>query len=126
VHCVAGTPGAELHPGLDQSRIIHHLRKADTRESDSYSEFAAHDEQGRTLDELLKSHRVQTLYVVGLATDYCVRATVLDGLERGYKVCVVTDAVDAVNVHPGDGERALAEMASRGAQLVRSEDILTR
>jgi nicotinamidase/pyrazinamidase len=124
VHCVPGSRGAELHPGLDQSRITHHLRKADTRENDSYSEFAAHDEQGRSLDGLLKTHHVQTLYVVGLATDYCVRATVLDGLSRGYTVRVVTDAIGAVNVHPGDGDRALAEMVSRGARLTTSGEVL--
>jgi nicotinamidase/pyrazinamidase len=123
-HCIPGTHGAELYPALDQSSITHHLRKADTREGDSYSEFDGHDESGRGLGELLRDNHIQKLYVVGLATDYCVRATVIDGLARGYEVCVVTDAVRAVDVKPGDGDRALAEMAQQGAHLVTSRHIL--
>ena len=122
-HAVAGTLGAELHPNLDPSRITHHVHKADTPDRDSYSEFDGHDQHGRTLDDVLKSHHVHTLYLVGLATDYCVRATALDGLSRGYTVCVITDAVGAVNIDPGDGDRALTEMASRGAQLISSRDV---
>jgi nicotinamidase/pyrazinamidase len=123
-HCVQGTRGAELHPGLDQSRIAHYVRKADAPERDSYSEFNGHDETGHTLDALLNKHGVKTLYVGGLATDYCVRATVLDGLARGYEVYVITDAVRAVNVRPNDGEKALLEMAARGARLVTSDELL--
>jgi nicotinamidase/pyrazinamidase len=123
-HCVQGTRGAELHPALDKSRIAHYVRKAFTKEADSYSEFSGVDERGRSLDELLKSHGATTLYAVGLATDYCVRATVLDGLNRGYIVYAVTDAMRAVEVTPGDGETALREMAGAGARLVTSEQIL--
>ncbi|MGD0649601.1 MAG: bifunctional nicotinamidase/pyrazinamidase [Verrucomicrobiia bacterium] len=122
-HCVRGTRGAELHPALDKSRITHFVRKAFAQDADSYSEFSGFDEPGRSLDELLKSHDATTLYIVGLATDYCVRATVLDGLNRGYIVYAVTDAMRAVEVIPGDGETALREMAGAGAHLVTSEQI---
>jgi nicotinamidase/pyrazinamidase len=123
-HCVQGTRGAELHPSLDKSKIAQYVRKAFTKEADSYSEFSGVDERGHSLDELLKSHGATTLYVVGLATDYCVRATVLDALNRGYIVYAVTDAMRAVEVTPGDGETAIREMVGAGARLVTSEQIL--
>jgi len=123
-HCVQGTFGAELHPGLDYHRMTHIVRKASRRDRESYSEFDGRDEQGRSLKELLARSRVQTLYLTGLATDYCVRATALDARQRGYDVFVITDAVRAVNVKPGDGEQALREMAVAGARLVTSQEVV--
>jgi nicotinamidase/pyrazinamidase len=123
-HCVQGTRGAELHPDIDSDRIDMHFRKASTPDKDEYSEFAGYDEEGRTLDEVLKSENVKRLFVVGLATDYCVRATVLDGLKSGFDVYAVTDAMRAVNVNPDDGAKALEEMAQSGAHLVTSDKIL--
>lgn len=123
-HCVQGSPGAELHRQLDSSHITFSVRKAFTRDADAYSEFAGVDENGRSLDELLRKRGVKRLFVVGLATDYCVRATVLDGLKLGYEVTVVTDGVRAVNVKPDDGATALKEMAAAGAKLVESKDLL--
>ena len=119
-HCVQGTPGAELHPKLDRSRISFSVRKAFTQSADAYSEFSGVDDSGRSLDELLRSRGVKSLYLVGLATDYCVRATALDGLGLGYDVTVVTDGVRAVNVHPDDGAKALEEMKNAGAKLADS------
>jgi nicotinamidase/pyrazinamidase len=84
------------------------------------------DENGRTLDQLLKSRSVKRVYVVGLATDYCVKATALDALELGYEVFAVTDAMRAVNVNPDDGAKALDEMERRGAHLITSDEILER
>ncbi len=122
-HCVQNTPGADLHPSLDKSRITFSVRKAFKREADAYSEFSGVDKAGRRLDELLRGRGVKTLYVVGLATDYCVRATVLDGLKLSYDVNVVTDGVRPVNVKPDDGARALEEMAEAGATLVNSQQV---
>lgn len=119
-HCVQGTRGAELHPALDASRITFSVRKAFTREADAYSEFSGVDENGRGLDELLRARGVTTLYIVGLATDYCVRATALDGLKLGYEVNVITDGVRGVNVKPDDDKKALEEMSKAGARLVAS------
>jgi nicotinamidase/pyrazinamidase len=121
-HCVQGSRGAELHPDLDTSRITFNVRKAFTRDKDEYSEFAGVDEKGRSLRELLRN--VKQLYFVGLATDYCVRATALDALKLGYEVFVVTDAVRAVNVKLGDGERALVEMKRAGVRLLKSKEVL--
>jgi nicotinamidase/pyrazinamidase len=123
-HCVQGTQGAQLHPELKTDTISDYFRKASSPDKDDYSEFAGKDEQGRSLDEVLKSHDVKSLYVVGLATDYCVLETVLDGLKYGYEVYPVIDAMRAVNVDPDDGERALRKMAYNGAHLVTSDEVL--
>ena len=122
-HCVQGTAGAELHADLKTDTIALYFRKASSPDKDDYSEFAGKDEQGRSLDEVLKGYGVKKIYVVGLATDYCVLETVLDGLKHGYEVYAVTDAMRAVNVNPDDGEKALYKMVSSGAHLVTSEVI---
>jgi nicotinamidase/pyrazinamidase len=123
-HCVQNTFGAELHPALHTEHINHTFRKASTPDSDAYSEFEGVDDERRLLDAYLKSRGVRRVYVAGLATDYCVRATTLDALRLGYETFVVTDGVRAVNVEPDDGDKALAEMREQGAHLVTSESIL--
>ncbi|MFY9557642.1 MAG: bifunctional nicotinamidase/pyrazinamidase [Blastocatellia bacterium] len=123
-HCVQNTPGAELHPDLKTATIAHYFRKASAPEKDDYSEFEGKDDRGRSLDEVLKSHEVSKLYVVGLATDYCVLETVLDGIKYGYDVCAVIDAMRAVNVNPDDEQKALRKMASSGARLMSSDEVL--
>jgi len=123
-HCVQQTFGAELHPALDRQQIEHTFRKASTPERDAYSEFEGVDDAGGSLDQYLKARGVNRVYVAGLATDYCVRATVLDALRLGYETFVVTDAVRAVNVQPDDGAKALAEMQAQGARLVASNEML--
>ena len=123
-HCVQGSRGAELHSGLRTDTVAHYFRKASSAGKDDYSEFEGKDEQGRSLDQVLKSHGVKKLYVVGLATDYCVLETVLDGLKYGYDVYAVSDAMRAVNVSPDDGEKALQRMASAGAHIVTSDEVL--
>ncbi len=123
-HCVQGTRGAELHSDLEIDTIAHYFRKASTPDKDDYSEFAGRDDQGRSLKEVLELRGVRNIYVVGLATDYCVLETVLDGVKYGYEVYVVTDAMRPVNVNPDDGEKALKRMATNGAHLVTSEEVL--
>lgn len=122
-HCVQGTRGAELHPDLQTDTVAQYFRKASSPEKDDYSEFAGKDDQGLSLDEALRSRGVKKIYVVGLATDYCVLETVLDGLKYGYEVYPVTDAMRAVNVNPDDGEKALQKMAESGAHLVTSDEV---
>ena len=123
-HCVQDTRGAELHSALRTDTIADYFRKASLPDKDDYSEFAGKDDRGRSLDDVLKSRGVKRLYVVGLATDYCVLETVLDGLKYGYEVYAVTDAMRAVNVNVTDGTEALQKMASSGARLVTSDEIL--
>lgn len=122
-HCVQGARGAELHPSLDLKGIHINILKAADPGKDAYSGFEGKDESGRSLDEILKRRGVRRVYIVGLATDYCVRATALDALENGYEVSAVTDAMRAVDVHPGDGDGALREMAARGARLLSSQEV---
>lgn len=111
-HCVAGTAGAGFAPGLRLPLEPEVISKATTRERDAYSAF-----QGTTLAQRLKSAGVRRLFVGGLATDYCVKATVLDARAGGFDVELLGDAVRAVEVNAGDGVRALQEMQSSGAKL---------
>lgn len=123
-HCVQNTPGAELHPQLNRSSITDQVRKGFLPEKDAYSGFEGVDTQGRSLAELLRAKGIEEVYVAGLATDYCVRATVLDALKHGFRVHAVVDGMRAVNVQPGDDQKALAEMRAAGAILETSDQIL--
>jgi nicotinamidase/pyrazinamidase len=119
VHCVAGSWGAELHPALVVAGPG--IRKGSNGE-DGYSGFAMRDpisgeERPTALEELLRERGVERVAVCGLATDYCVRGTVLDARRLGFETTVLTDAVAAVELAPGDSARALADMADAGAGL---------
>lgn len=121
VHCVKGTPGAEYHPDLRIVDGAYEVLKGTGRE-DGYSGFSERDagtgeESTTTLDAYLKEHAITHAVVVGLATDYCVRATALDAVQLGFATTVVTDAVAAVDMKPGDGHRALAEFLEAGGRL---------
>jgi len=109
-HCVVGTKGAEITPELvlPPDAFLH--SKATRPEKEAYSDFEDGD-FGHQLREL----DVTRLFIGGLATDYCVRATVLDALKEGFQVVLLLDAIRAVEVQPGDGERAIAEMREAGA-----------
>lgn len=115
VHCVAETEGAALHPEIEAIADII-IDKATETEVDAYSAF-----QGTGLAELLRDAGVERVLVGGLATDYCVKATALDGIEAGFEVEVLADAARAVNVNPGDGEAALREVAQAGAEVRRGD-----
>jgi nicotinamidase/pyrazinamidase len=116
-HCVQGTHGAEYHPDLELPPETVHVVKGLGAEEDAYSVFQGHDATGRSLATVLGEHGIRKLYVGGLATDYCVRFTVLDALKAGLEVVVLEDAVRGVNVEPGDADRALEEMRAAGAVL---------
>jgi nicotinamidase/pyrazinamidase len=118
VHCVQGTDGAELHPALDRAKIDVVIDKGQDPNSQGYSGF-----QDTTLAELLRERGVERLFVTGLATDYCVKNTVLDARRLGFEVTVVEDAVRGVDVEPGDSERALEEMEGAGAELATSAEV---
>ena len=115
-HCVAGTFGAEYDEGLDTSAVTHHLKKGQGKPA--YSLFEGVAEDGTTAAHLLEQHGILDIDVVGLATDYCVRASALDAIEHGRRVRVFTDLV--AGVHPESSAKALAEIAHAGAQLVES------
>lgn len=118
-HCVQGTPGAELHPQLDKQPIAAIFRKGENPDIDSYSAFFDNGHRAQTaLDGWLKERGITHLAVMGLATDYCVKFSVLDALRLGYQTQVIIDGCRGVNLSPDDSEQALAEMQSAGAQLV--------
>lgn len=112
VHCVEGTRGAELEERIG-ALSPHVVVKASTADLDAYSAF-----DGTDLTAFLRSRGVTEVRVGGLATDYCVRATVLDALREGFAVEVLAEGVRAVDVTPGDGARALAELAEAGARII--------
>jgi nicotinamidase/pyrazinamidase len=122
-HCVQGTHGAQFHPDLRLPAGTEVVSKGMDPNEDAYSAFQAETRAGRPFAAALKERGIRRLFVGGLATDYCVKATVLDALRQGFEVVVLEDAVRAVDVTPGDGARALAEMAEAGAQLARVADV---
>jgi len=116
VHCVSGTEGAEYDPGLDTAKVTHHVKKGQGRPA--YSLFEGTTDEGETVAHLLDEHGVVDVDIVGLATDYCVRASALDAIEHGRHVRVLTDLVAGVAADSSDA--ALGELAHAGAELVES------
>jgi nicotinamidase/pyrazinamidase len=122
VHCVRGTWGAELVPELTVASPAVFVHKG-TGGEDGYSAFTLRDPSGEArhptgLDAVLRRLGVTSLVIAGLATDYCVRHTALDALGHGFRAAVVREAVRAVDLEPGDGQRALEQVAGRGALVV--------
>jgi nicotinamidase/pyrazinamidase len=111
---VQGTPGAELHPGLDRERVD---AVVDTGQDPAVEGYSGFQETG--LADLLREHGIGEVTVVGLATDYCVKHTALDALDLGHRVTVDARATRAVDVRPGDGDRALAEVEAAGGTVRR-------
>jgi nicotinamidase/pyrazinamidase len=125
VHCVAGTWGAELYPAL---RVEGPVVRKGSHGEDGYSGFTMRDpETDETtpteLDGLLRAAGMTTLVIVGLATDYCVLATGLDARAHGYRTTVLAAAVRAVDLRPGDGEKALAELRLAGAHVEEGAEL---
>jgi nicotinamidase/pyrazinamidase len=122
-HCVQETSGAEFHPALARPAGAVVVSKGMDPDQDAYSGFQAEDHGGRSLPAVLADRGIRRLYVGGLATDYCVRATVLDAVREGFEVVVLKDAIGAVDLQPGDGARALEEMQTAGARLATLSEI---
>lgn len=118
VHCVRDTHGAAFHPGLQLPAQAVVLSKGLDPQADGYSAFEGQTEDGLLLATLLTKAEVNHLCIGGLATDYCVQATVLDALARGLSVTVLADGVAGVNIQPGDAQRALEAMRKAGARIM--------
>jgi nicotinamidase/pyrazinamidase len=114
IHCVQRTKGAEFHPDLNLEEVTV-FSKGMGNENDGYSPFEGVDNRGKGLGEFLA--KVRRIYIGGLATDYCVKAAVMDAVRLGYEVCLLTDAIKAVNLNNGDGDAAIKEMVNAGAIL---------
>jgi nicotinamidase/pyrazinamidase len=113
-HCVAGTPGAAFDPRLEVPPAATVISKGTHPDREAHSAF-----EGTDLVAQLHAASVRRVFVGGLATEYCVRATACDALDHGFAVVVLVDAIRAIDVQPGDGRRAEADMVRRGAILVR-------
>ncbi|MFI5268594.1 MAG: isochorismatase family protein [Chloroflexota bacterium] len=117
-HCIQATAGAEFHRALDASLIQTVIRKGSDVGAPGYSGFEATD-----LADELRRTGVKRVFTCGLATDYCVRATTLAAREHGFAAVAITDAMAAVDVNPGDGERALEEMLAVGTELTNTDEV---
>ena len=123
-HCVQGSEGAKFHPALKLGSGVVIVSKGMAADSDSYSGFDAVDESGAALAELLRGFSAARIYVGGLATDYCVKQTVLDGLKQGFEVVLLKDSIRGVELLPGDSERAVEEMLLAGTGAIDGFDHL--
>ena len=118
-HCVAGTPGAEFHPSFDMRSVQAVIRKGFTSNADSYSGF--YDEKGRSngLAELLRAHQIDEVDIVGIATDYCVKATAIEAVRKaGFKTRVLLHACRGVGLRPDDISNSIEEMKEAGVEIV--------
>lgn len=124
VHCVAGTPGAAFHPALNIGPIQKVVRKGTDRGIDSYSGFFDNGHRKATgLAEFLKERGVTDVYVCGLATDYCVKATTLDAASLGFRTHLIEDACRGIDFPPGSVRRAIEEMKQAGVRILTSRDL---
>lgn len=117
-HCIAGTPGADFDRHLQREHIDVIISKGVLPDTDGYSGFAA-----TPLESELRERKVARVFVCGLATDYCVKATALDARRLGFPTFVITDAIAAVNVEAGDDARALDELREAGVTLIESASL---
>ncbi|OGH46980.1 MAG: hypothetical protein A3A51_01205 [Candidatus Levybacteria bacterium RIFCSPLOWO2_01_FULL_39_10] len=121
IHCVQGTTGAKFHPDLNTDGITVFSKGMEDID-DGYSPFEGIDDGERKLDDFLDG--VKRIYVGGLATDYCVRAAVLDAIKREYEVYLLLDAVRAVDLEEQDGQKAIEEMERAGAIITDTKELL--
>jgi len=118
-HCVQHTEGAEFAKGLILPKETVVISKATTPEKEAYSAL-----QDTELADLLRQNHINRCFVGGVATEYCVLSTVLDLLDLGYETYVLKDAIKAVNINPGDEEKALEEMRKKGALFITKESLV--
>lgn len=121
-HCIQGTQGAEFRADLALPNDVVIVSAGMAPDEEGYSGFDGKDGNGAGLNDLLRARGVERVFVGGLATDYCVKETVLDALRHGFKAVLLEDAVRGVNLRPDDSERAIAEMVSAGASTTSLRD----
>lgn len=124
-HCIQDSQGAQFSEKLNSDVIQMVFQKGTDPNVDSYSGFYDNGKKKDTgLKIFLKSHGVKEVFIVGLATDYCVKFTAIDALGAGFATSVISDATRAVNLEPDDGEKALSEMREKGIKIIESSSIL--
>lgn len=119
-HCIANSNGADFHPNLKSEKIDLKLHKGTANKDDGYSAFEA---TNVSLPDYLRKNKITNLYVCGLTTDYCVKASALDSLNEGFHTYVIIDAIKPVNINQGDDKKALDEMYQAGCILIESGEI---
>ncbi len=125
IHCVQNSMGAAFHDGLNTQKITKVIYKGTDKSIDSYSVFYDNGHLKATdLHDYLQSKNIKELYILGLATDYCVQFTVLDALELNYTVYLIQDACKAVNLNENDGQNAILKMQEKGAIIINSNELL--
>ena len=117
-HCIQDTEGAQFAAGLQLPGDVRVVSKATSPDREAYSSF-----QGTDLHQRLQSLGIKRLFIGGLTTDYCILNTTRDGIQLGYQMFVLVDAIRAVNVRPGDGQRAIEEMIVLGAKIISLENL---
>lgn len=123
-HCIQGTHGAEFHKDLRLPEDVIVITKGDDPDEDEgYSAFEGCTEHGASLQDALEESGVEEVFVGGLATDYCVRATALDAVKAGFRTHLLVDAIRGVDVNPGDSGQAIEEMKRDGVHTTTSEQI---
>jgi len=121
VHCVRETNGADLHPGLHVQNIDEIFLKGTRNMDDGYSAFEA---TNISLEDYLHRHQIDSLYIGGLATEYCVKATAVDAIKYGFQTYVIEDAIKGVEQNRGDSEMALRQMKDEGIQVINSSVLI--
>lgn len=125
IHCVQGSSGADFYPGWETKKIKKVFHKGTDKMIDSYSTFFDNRHEKDTgLAAYLQAHKIHTVYIVGLATDYCVKYSTLDALKLGFITYVITDGCRGVDIQPDDSQKALKEVERAGAHLIHSNDLL--
>jgi len=122
-HCIQGTKDAEFAPGLEIPEDAIIISAGTGPDEEGYSSFEGRDPNGRLMEDVLREEGIEHLYIGGLATDYCVKATALDALKKGFAVTLLLDAVRGIDVEPGDSERAIEEMKRAGADTATLETL---
>ncbi|MCH7758957.1 bifunctional nicotinamidase/pyrazinamidase [Patescibacteria group bacterium] len=121
-HCVKDTKGAEFHTDLNLDGITV-ISKATEPDQDGYSAFEGYKHDGQTLADLFESNNIKKVYIGGLATDYCVKASAIDAVKLGFKTFLLLDVCRAVNLKPGDGEEAVKEMIDLGVKVINTREV---
>lgn len=125
IHCVQGSEGAKFHQDLNRENWVAIFQKGMNSEVDSYSGFFDNARRGDTgLGDFLKKKGIKTVFVAGLALDYCVKFTALDAVSLGFETFLIVDATRAVNLQPKDGEQAIREMESAGVKIINSTELI--
>jgi len=118
VHCIRNTKGARFHPGLKVPRSAIAVYKGENPHADCYSAFDAIDRKKRSLKSLLEKFKVSEIFICGLATDYCIKSSVLDARKLGFSIYVLKDAIQGVNLKKDDSKKAIRQMMRQGAKLI--------